>query len=193
MKLGFRMLGLLLAVALLAVSVPQPAAAAPLAQTCAKEHTVASGDTLSALSVKYNVTVQEIATANKLTEPYVLIIGTKLCIPGATSTSTSTSGSTTSTSTKKSPEVKVTVVGKRMTISLANFTGKAIYYVRVKDVTSRTNPEIKLGRLRASKDGSTKGTFHITNGDLLKARRISVCLKNVVTDAVTCRIVVLNP
>ncbi len=84
-----KLFGLLMVAALLAASIPQMAYAAPapaVTVTCARYHNVVSGDTISALSVTYDISVAELAAANDLKEPYTLIIGQQLCIPGSATT-----------------------------------------------------------------------------------------------------------
>ena len=46
-------------------------------------HTVAAGDTLSAISQQYGVTVDELMAANGLDDPNLIYIGQQLTIPGA--------------------------------------------------------------------------------------------------------------
>lgn len=60
-------------------------AAAPLAATpvCAVQHTVVSGDTLSALARRYGVTWQSIVAANNIVNPNLIYVTQVLCIPVA--------------------------------------------------------------------------------------------------------------
>jgi LysM repeat protein len=44
-------------------------------------HTILWGDTLSSIAYKYDVTIQDIMTANKLTNPHLIYAGQKLLIP----------------------------------------------------------------------------------------------------------------
>lgn len=46
-----------------------------------KYHTVRSGDTLYAISKRYNVSIQKIATTNKITNPNLIRVGQRLIIP----------------------------------------------------------------------------------------------------------------
>ena len=46
-----------------------------------RRHVVAAGDTLLALAIRYDTTVEGIATANQLSPPYSLSIGQVLLIP----------------------------------------------------------------------------------------------------------------
>lgn len=54
-------------------------AAAPL------EHVVRDGETVGELAQRYDVTVDEIAAANSLTDPDLVLVGQRLAIPGVTS------------------------------------------------------------------------------------------------------------
>lgn len=49
---------------------------------CTDLYTVQAGDTLYAVSQKYNVDVNLLMRANRIRNPYNLKIGTRLCIPG---------------------------------------------------------------------------------------------------------------
>ncbi len=49
---------------------------------CTDVYTVQAGDTLYAVSQRYNVDVNLLMRANRICNPYNLRIGTKLCIPG---------------------------------------------------------------------------------------------------------------
>ncbi len=55
---------------------------APAPSTGSLTHTVMPGDTLGAISRKYNVTVGDLATANNITDPTRLRVGQELKIPG---------------------------------------------------------------------------------------------------------------
>ena len=48
----------------------------------AQEIVVARGDTMYSLARKYNTTVDELAAVNKLSAPYTLSVGQRLCLPG---------------------------------------------------------------------------------------------------------------
>jgi LysM repeat protein len=45
-------------------------------------YTVAEGDTLYSIGEKYDLPVSLLMRVNRIKDPYNLIIGTKLCIPG---------------------------------------------------------------------------------------------------------------
>jgi LysM repeat protein len=171
---------LLLVLALLVLSLPGPA----LAQTCSRNYTVASGDTISNIAETFNVTVQELATANSLTTPYTIFIGQVLCIPATASTSTTTSTSSSSSSTTSSgPALELSIIGNKILLEGSGFPGQNTYYVRIGEKNSTRSQ--KLGRVRSLKDGLVDGFFLLPKG-LRKARVIEVCLKNVENDDRFC-------
>lgn len=183
-----KLFSVLLAAAFLAASMPQMAYAAPapaVTQTCARYHNVVSGDTLSALSVTYDVSVAELAAANNLKEPYTLVIGQRLCIPGSTTSSSGTSSSTSSSSTSK-PVIAVERDGKFLVISVANFPKKGNYYVKIKKGHWGTNtPWYKIGIFRTKKNTDVSRSFKLPS-NFYDPSLITVCLKNAKTDSVTC-------
>ena len=66
-----------------AAAQPTAAAAATPTRAGQREHTVAAGDTLSAIATRYNTTVAAIVAANNLpSSSTVLNIGQRLIIPG---------------------------------------------------------------------------------------------------------------
>lgn len=90
-------------------------AASPGAQatpTCATQHLVVTGDTLSALGVKYGVTWQSIVAANNIANPNLIYVTQVLCIPlaagGPVVTATVTAPITTTTT--PTPTVTATPV-----------------------------------------------------------------------------------
>jgi len=61
------------------VIVPQPAPAP--ACTCTRTHLIATGDTLTAIGLKYGVSTWIVASCNRLQNPNYIRIGDTLCIP----------------------------------------------------------------------------------------------------------------
>ncbi len=57
----------------------------------ATTHTVAAGDTVSALAKKYGTTVDQIVSANRLNSRALIIIGQRLTIPGSSASATGVS------------------------------------------------------------------------------------------------------
>jgi murein DD-endopeptidase MepM/ murein hydrolase activator NlpD len=174
-----KLFGLLMVAALLAASMPQMA----YAQTCTRYHTVVSGDTLSGISVTYNISTAELAAANNLKEPYTLIIGQSLCIPGSTTTS---SGSTSTSSSSNAPVVVVERDGKFLVIGVGNFPKKGNYYVKIKKGHWGTDtPWYKIGIFRTKKNTDVTRSFRLPS-NFFDPSLITVCLKNAKTDGITC-------
>ncbi|PYG02018.1 LysM repeat-containing protein [Georgenia satyanarayanai] len=65
--------------------------AATAAPTSATTHTVAAGDTVSALAKRYGTTVERIVSANRLDSRALIIIGQRLTIPGTSAPATGVS------------------------------------------------------------------------------------------------------
>ncbi len=182
-KITVQLLSLVLVFAFFAISLPQPAYVQ--AATCVATYTVVAGDTLSAIALKYNSTVQEIAAANNLKEPYVLTIGQKLCIPASSSSSTPSTpvATATSGSTTTQPYFTTTFAGKFVTIQTNNYPKKNIYAV---NVFLPNNPEkYFLGWIKTSQSTTMQQTYQL-HKDLRDARRLTVCLKNLVYDNAQC-------
>ncbi|HSF80643.1 MAG TPA: LysM peptidoglycan-binding domain-containing protein [Anaerolineales bacterium] len=174
-----RLIGMFLVLAFLAGSIPQPA----LAASCRTNYTVKSGDTLSSIALQFKISWTDLAAANNLKEPYTIYIGQVLCIPASATTTSSTS--TTSSSSKRS--FSVAVQGSSLVISTTNFPKNNIYYVKISAGHFRPDPPVyKIGTLRVGKNTTYTYTFRFPK-ELSSAKYVLVCLKNVVTDANTCR------
>lgn len=166
--------------ALLVSAMPQPAQAATTA-TCSKMYTVAAGDTLSKIALQFNVTQQALADANSLKEPFVIVTGQTLCIPGTTTTT-----GTTTTSTTTGPNFTVTRSGNQITVKVVNFTSKRPYFVKIGPDTRTPTNWMKLGLLRTNKSGVGERTFQLPK--IYRNRPFyGMCLKDQVTDAVMCK------
>jgi hypothetical protein len=177
-----RLVGLLMVFAFLAGTLPQPVMAAANV-TCAKYHTVASGDTLSKISETYDVSVTEIASANSLTEPYTLYLGQRLCIPGTATTTTTT----TSSSSKPKNTWAVERDGNFLVIDVANFPKKAVYYVKIKKGHQDTEePWVKIGILKTKKNTDVIREFRLPKS-FYNTPLITVCLKHAYSDALLCQ------
>ncbi len=160
-----------------------------VAQTCTVNHSVASGETLSSIAVKYDVDWTVIATANNLKEPYSIFVGQSLCIPGST-TSTSTTGTTT-TSTSKKPTITFSIEGNRLYLETSGFTKKSTWYVKIGSGPYRVAELTKIGLHLVRKDTTTSSSFRVPK-KLQDARYLTLCLKNARTDEVRCS-TILNP
>lgn len=187
-----QVLSVVLVLAFLAASLPQPALAAQV--NCAKKYTVVSGDTLSKIAFDNNITVQELATANDLKDPYTLFIGQELCIPGTTTTTTTgttTTGTTsTTTSNSKDPNMALAVEANTLTITTANFPTQSNFYIKAGEGRYKTQSWYKLGRLHTKKTGAVIASYKLPK-QLRNVRYLNVCVKNAISDAVLCRQLVI--
>jgi len=175
---------LLLVLAMLAVLLPQQLnGVVALAATCSTNYTVQSGDTLSSIALKYNVTVQELASANDLKEPYQIFVGESLCIPASAAVTPVATGTATATSpgfTIDAGSDPYTVV-----VTTAKLPKKTSYLVSLNRTGSRFTSKIKLGTMKTDKNGVATRTFRIPN-KYRNAESLSICLKNAWTDDVQC-------
>jgi hypothetical protein len=171
-------LSLLLVLALLAAALP----AAVLAQTtCARYYTVQSGDTLSKISVTYDISVAELAAANNLKEPYTLYVGQQLCIPGAAPSTTTTTTTTASSNQKISAEFTATTV----TLKLTGLGKKTNFIVRARKYERSNDTWYKFGRFNTNNKGNATVTLKLPRA-LWDATYIQICVKNSFTDKVEC-------
>ncbi len=177
-------ISLVMVIVLLTVMLPkQPASAAIQTVTCSTYHTVVSGETLSSIALKYNTTVEALATANNLKEPYTLFVGQRLCIPGTpTSTATPTTGTSTTT---KGPDFTIKATSDPFFVEIATvgYPARSSHFIRV---FQTNNPAIakKLGTFRTDKQGVAKRVVKLPRA--FRNGPITFCLKNALTDAVQC-------
>lgn len=181
-RIAFIATSILLVVATLAVALPmQRASAVGLAVTCSTYHTVSNGETLSSIALKYNVTVQELATANELKEPYQIFVGQRLCIPGTVSATAAATATA-----KTGPDFTITAGKTPYTIEIATigYPAKSPYYVRILKSNRDGSSSQKLGTMKTNKSGVAKRTFRIPKP--YRDIPVTICLKNQVNDSVQC-------
>jgi len=177
-RLGFKVVSLLLVLAILAAALP----AAVLAQTtCARNYTVQAGDTLSKISVTYDISVAELAAANNLKEPYSLYVGQVLCIPGTTASTTPSASSSTSDQV-----ITATFGVTTVSFKFAKLGKNGNFVVRARKYERNSSDWYKFGRFKANKNGAASVTLKLPRG-LRDATYIEVCVKNVSNDKVECQ------
>jgi LysM repeat protein len=156
-----------------------------LAQTCSTYHSVASGETLSSISVKYNVSVQEIATANDLKEPYQIYVGQRLCIPGSAVVATAT---TTAAAAADGPDFTVKAGKDPFTFEIATveYPANSPLFIRVLRPGSSPLITAKLGTMKTNKSGVAKRVVRLPK-PFRDANRLTLCLKNAYTDDAQCK------
>jgi len=179
-RLGIKAVSLLLVLALLAATLPVVA----LAQTtCSRNYTVQSGDTLSKISVTYDISVAELAAANNLKEPYSLYVGQVLCIPGSTTTTTSTS---TTATTKSDQKINVTFGISTLSFKFTGLGKNGNFVVKIRKYDRANDDWFKVGRFKANKKGEASVTMKFPRA-LRDATYIQVCVKNLTNDKVECQ------
>jgi len=184
-RIALTIVSVLMVIALMAVMLPQQrASAVGLAVTCSTYHTVSSGETLSSISVKYDVSVTEIATANELKEPYQIFVGQRLCIPGTVAATTT---ATDTTSTAKGPDFTAKKGSDPFTvvISTVGYPARTPYYFRITRV-DQPSVTAKLGTMKTNKTGVATRTFRIPKA-FRDASLVTICLKNAFNDGVQCK------
>lgn len=182
---------LFMVLALLAGVMPPRALAADHQVTCVSYYTVVSGDTLTAIALKYDITWQELASANDLKDPYPLYVSQSLCIP-ASSTSSSSPSSSSTTGTTTTARFTVTRDGNYLTIKVNNLTKGAVYYVKADDASDRVFRWRKIGLVRMGKNTAVTTTIKLPKG-IRDNELFNICLKNGNTDALYCGRFLLPP
>lgn len=170
--------------ALLFSSFPAPAQAAP-AVKCADKYYVVSGDTLNKIANLYGLDWQAIIDANNLTEPYVLLIGQRLCIPKADKDNR-VKNNKDKAGNAKPVSFYWTRSASKLTIKTNNFAKQNSFYVKADDFSQAGIQWYKLGVLRIKKDGTVSMTYDLPK-DLRKATQLTVCLKNIYYDSIACK------
>jgi len=189
-----KLLGVVLILTILMVSFPEEQ---PALGACAYKYKVQSGDTLTAIANLYNVTLTELADANDLKEPYVLTVGTVLCIPTGASKPSATKTATTTTTTDDDDEdssneaYTAFSVGGVMWIGMANFEKNHFYYTKVYDGAYKywTASYYQLGIFQTDKEGKYGAWWHLPK-QVRDKNRITVCVKDAIDDDLEwCQIV----
>jgi len=169
-------LSLLLAVAIMVTALPQSVLAETNTTTaiCASTHIVLKGETTASIAKLYGMPWGDIARANNLKKPYKLNPGDKLCIPYKKG------------QTPVKGTITITSKGDKLTINASNFKDTFVYFVKAKDALASKAAWFKFGGLTVTKGKKTQTTTYTLPKDLRSATLLSVCLKNVYTDDLTC-------
>lgn len=173
-----RILTTLILLSVLLAALPQPVQAA----TCASYYFVRSGDTPVSIAQHFELKWREIAKANKLEYPYKLKVGQRLCIPPKE----------TEEESEDATKFKVTIGATRnaITITISGLNvKKASFNIRARNANAGVGGWILLGRLKAKKNTTTKSLYAIPK-ELQNVTFIQVCLKNLTTDELNCKVVV---
>lgn len=173
-----RMLICSLALALLfAAALP---ASPAQASACRASISVRPGDTLGAIAQKFNVAIKDLTSANRLYAPsYTIYVGQKLCIPAEAGALAGVPAYANALAADFSARNS----GGALEIKTSNFPKNNSYYVKVSGGGAQNE---KIGLLNTGA-GGTKLLKLALEANLAKAAKLTVCLKNNMTDANICR------
>lgn len=202
-RISYRKLifGLLMALALVAATFPQPAFAQ--AVTCRTYYIVKEGDTTPYIAHTFGLKWIQIAAANKLEKGEKPAVGARLCIPpedfkadttGGTRNTRDDDDDRPSNRRRNVPEsdpraqISASASGGRIHITLARFEEDHEYRVKVRDASVGVGGWKTLGRITVDDDDRQTYSYDIPD-ELEDVLYLSVCLKDQRTDELICRVV----
>ena len=172
---GKIMLSVLLATVLLApvflalFSMPVQAATDPY---CSEYYTVKSGDNLRKIADKFGITLNRLARSNDVPKSYRPTTGEQLCIPSLVAFAASTSWS-------------ATYDGTKITITGDGFKKNYPMVLRARQNDSQRLITVARG-ITSDKNGDLSKSFKVSK-ELTDKASLIVCLKDGVTDGLTCK------
>ena len=170
-------IGLLMVVALIAMTFPAPAQAI----VCKARHSVKSTDTLAKIASQYRVSVQDIVAVNNLVPPHTIYVYQTLCIPGVSQFG----GKVPKNANALAANFFAYVRNDKLNIILYNFPHNSSYYVKIRG-NRLGNYEIKLALLKVAGSGNKEVSYSLPKPYLVSTQ-YQVCLKNVYTSSQVCR------
>jgi LysM repeat protein len=176
----------ILALAVLGAALPQPVQAAV---SCRAYYTVQTGDTTPHIAHTFNLKWKDIATANGMKVIDRLTTGQQLCIP--VEEETTTTKKVTTPATDKKASIQVSIAGKRIFLSLSNFTQEHTYLVKVRDARVGIDGWYKYKEITVNQDTDLTWRFSVPE-DLTHVLYLRVCLKDQYTNQLICRLAI-NP
>lgn len=145
--------------------------------TCASYHTVAWGETLYKIGLKYDLLWTTIAKANDITDGNKIYAGQKLCIPKTDGTSTSTPTTTPKPTTTPQPSVKIPTISivevvkdTSVTVKTANFPKNTDFVVRMGNYGTLGVNGTKVTTVNSGEGGTLNFTFTIPAGQAGKSK-----------------------
>jgi LysM repeat protein len=179
---GFLALSLVLLLAVIAAAVPLTGQTAQAA-TCDRTHVVKAGETTGQIAHRYDMKWSDIAKENDLKRPYELEEGQQLCIPGDEDDENKVASKAV---------INVTVAGKRVFLTVDKFSARSVLTVKARSADVGVGGWSKLGTVRVGKNEKLSTVFSLPT-TLRDATYLNVCLKNLTTDELTCRVAVSIP
>ena len=174
-------LPVLVALTLLAASLPQPvqAASAP----CVTYYTYKKGDKTYSVAKTFGLAWWEIGLANNMKYPYTPTVGKRLCIPPA---------GWAEAQPKVTGFMSAFSKGSKVSVTASGFTTRYLWMVKVKDPTGKVSGDFKIGRMLIPVTTRVTGIFQLP-AELRNSSYLTVCLKNQTTDEKICRNIVHAP
>ena len=146
--------------------------AAPTALVCKTTHVVKSNETLNSIAKKYNITVDALAKANDMSIYAKVFKGQRLCIPA---------GSRSETQAILSSQASKGI----LSLSASKLSKLTPYAIKVRE--GDLGLWYILGRTQSTKDGSLVAKNYSLPLALRNKIHLTVCLKNQLTDQLTCK------
>ncbi len=151
-----------------------PVQAATIDPQCSETYKVKSGDTLSRIAKDFGITLNRLAHTNDVSRHYKPAVGEELCIPSLVAFTSSTSWSATYNGTK---------------ITLTGTGFKKNYPMVLRARLNDANRLVTIARkITSDKNGKLSESYKVPK-DLVDQTSIIVCLKDGVTDGLTCKLV----
>jgi len=162
---------LVLPVFLAAFSMPVQAATDP---RCGEIYKAKSGDTLGKIAKKFDLTLYRLARTNDVPKNYRPAVGEEICIPSLVAFSSSTSWS-------------ATYNGTKITLTGSSFKKNYPMVLRARQDDSHRLITVARG-IRSDKNGKLSTSFKVPK-ELTNKSSLIICLKDGVTDGLTCKLV----
>lgn len=166
-------LSVTLVLSLLLAALPQSVQAMPTNVTCKKSYVVKTGESIYRIARDKKVSVYKLAKANNLERPYKVSAGMTLCIPEEPQPSSKFTWT-------------VTYSGEQIKINGSDFKKQHPFFVKVRE--NDTSIWYKLGKTTTDRTGDMSTKQDVPKS-LLKKSMLTVCLKDGVTDYLTCKTV----
>jgi len=175
----WKVLNIALLLIFLSISLPpwKAAASAPPAGVCASYHTVKATETIQDIAAAYGVTVQALAEANALSNPYIVEIGDSLCTPPPPAVAAAL------------PPIDCIKLRaqvyqhKRITLYAEKLPVKHTYWLKFRPF--KFGPWIKVAKVYPKSDGTLVRSFTIPES-WRSMPRFQVCLKETTYGYLVC-------
>jgi murein DD-endopeptidase MepM/ murein hydrolase activator NlpD len=171
---------LAIALALALTALPTPAQAAGV---CLSYYTVQEGDTTPRIAHSYGIKWRQIAEANNMKPPYKIKTGDVLCVPAEGGPS-----NVSETVASSSSDYAVSVVNALISVKIRADNDRYIYTIKVRDGNASIGGWYKLDTVKIKKNDTYLNYFSVPK-ELRSSLYLQVCLKDNVTDDLTCKTV----